>query len=250
MGEPFRRGRIACAHALSFRHCLQLRQDTRVYIRRLREAAAAEAQPHHRMALGPVVAGVDVQPHEQLLAALEQFLQCIQEQALAEPAGPRQEVVLAFIEQALDVGRLVDIVAVLLAQLAEGLHADRQSAFRHQPILPHRVAAQNRRGRIIATTPYRSSTAPMMARVRVGAVSHHPSLFEPSRISPASAFNVRPSPTRCLPAPVPWPRILPPDRSAGATWAAPLHASARTARSEWRDLARRRGLHAFRRQLR
>ena len=39
------------------------------------------------MALGPVAAGVDVQPGEQLLAALEQLLQRIEEQALAEPAG-------------------------------------------------------------------------------------------------------------------------------------------------------------------
>ena len=43
--------------------------------------------PHHRMALRPVVAGVDVQAREQLLAALEQFLQGVQEQALAESAG-------------------------------------------------------------------------------------------------------------------------------------------------------------------
>ena len=39
------------------------------------------------MALGPVVAVVDVQPSEQFLAAFEQLLQRIQGQALAEPAG-------------------------------------------------------------------------------------------------------------------------------------------------------------------
>ena len=49
----------------------------------------------------------------------------------------------AFVDQALDVGRLVDVVAVLLAQLSERLDADRQSAFRHPPIVPHRVVARN-----------------------------------------------------------------------------------------------------------
>ena len=65
---------------------------------RIPEVAAAEAQPHHRMALRPVVAGMDVQPREQLLAALEQLLQRVQEQALAEAPRPRQEVVCAFVK--------------------------------------------------------------------------------------------------------------------------------------------------------
>ena len=50
-------------------------------------ASAAEAEPHHRMALGPVVAGVDVQTREQFFVALEQLLQRVQKQALAEAAG-------------------------------------------------------------------------------------------------------------------------------------------------------------------
>ena len=127
----------------------ELLHDVRFQHVRAGEAAAAEAQSHHRMALGPVVAGVDVQPREQFFAALEQLLQRVQEQALAESAGARQEVVGALVEQALDVGRLVDVVAVLLAQLAERLDADRQSAVRHQPILPHRVVAQNRGGAVV-----------------------------------------------------------------------------------------------------
>ena len=98
---------------------------------RLAKVAAAEVQPHHRMPLRPVVAVVDVEPREQLLVALEQLLQRVQEQALAEPPRARQEVVLALVEQPLDVGRLVDVVAVLLAQLAEGLQPDRQSAPDH-----------------------------------------------------------------------------------------------------------------------
>ena len=59
------------------------------------------------------MASVDVQAREQLLAAREQLLERVQEQALAEAARARQEVVLAFVEQALDVVRLVDVVAVL-----------------------------------------------------------------------------------------------------------------------------------------
>ena len=39
------------------------------------------------MALGPVVAGVDVQTREQFFVALEQLLQRVQKQALAEAAG-------------------------------------------------------------------------------------------------------------------------------------------------------------------
>ena len=51
----------------------------------------------------------------------------------------------AFVDQALDVRRLVHVVAVLLPQLAEGLDADRQSAFRHLLILPRRAAPRNPR---------------------------------------------------------------------------------------------------------
>ena len=46
---------------------------------------------------------------------------------------------LASVEQPLDLGCLVDVVAVLLTHFAEGLHADRQSAPDHAPILPPRA---------------------------------------------------------------------------------------------------------------
>ena len=51
------------------RETIQLRHHVRVQGGRLREGAAAEAQPHHRVALRPVVAVVDVEPGEQLLAS-------------------------------------------------------------------------------------------------------------------------------------------------------------------------------------
>ena len=113
------------------RETVQLRHYVLVQRGRFREAAAAEVQPHHRMALRPVVTVVEVQPREQLLVALEQLLQRVQEQALAEPPRARQKVVLALVEQPLYVGRLVHVVAVPLAQLAEGLHPDRQPALDH-----------------------------------------------------------------------------------------------------------------------
>ena len=81
---------------------------------------------------------MDVESLEQRLVALEQLLERVQEQALAEPPRPRQEVVLALGDQPFDEGSLVDVVAVLLPHLAEGLDADRQPALGHKPIIPSR----------------------------------------------------------------------------------------------------------------
>ena len=103
---------------------LQLESHVLVQTGGLLEAAGGEVEAHHRMALRPVVCGVEVEPCEQFLAALEHFLEGVQEQALAEAARPRQEVVRAFVEQALE-GRLVDVVTVPFPQLAERLQADR-----------------------------------------------------------------------------------------------------------------------------
>ena len=72
-------------------------------------SAAAEVEPHDRVAHRTVPAVVDMQPREQRLVTLEQFLQRVEEQALAEAAGTRQEVVTAFAEQACDVRRLVHV---------------------------------------------------------------------------------------------------------------------------------------------
>ena len=98
---------------------------------RLLEVVAAEIEPHHRMARRPVPAIVDVEPLEERLAALEELLQGIQEQAFAEAPRARQEVVRAFIEQPFDIGRLVHVVAVRLPHFAEGLHTDGQAAPGH-----------------------------------------------------------------------------------------------------------------------
>ena len=106
----------------------QLLHDARLKEARLFEIAGAEAEPQHRVADRPVVAAVDVQTVEQRLVALEQLLQCVEEQALAEAPGAREEVVGAFLDQPPDVGGLVDVVAALLTDRAEGLDADGQLA--------------------------------------------------------------------------------------------------------------------------
>jgi len=101
----------------------------------LAEVAAGGVQPYHQMPNRPVVAVVDVEPLEQGLVALEEFLQRIQEQALAEPPRARQEVARTLVEQPLDVGGLVHVVAVPLAQLARRLHADGHPEPLHRVIL-------------------------------------------------------------------------------------------------------------------
>ena len=110
----------------------QLRHRAGAHVPRLAEVSAAEVEPHDGMAQRPVPAVVDVQSREQRLVALEQLLQGVQQQALAEAPRARQEPVLALVQQAGDEAGLVDVVAVLLAQLAEGLQADGESAPVHR----------------------------------------------------------------------------------------------------------------------
>ena len=83
------------------------------------------------MADRPVPPVVDGQAAKQRLAALEQLLQRVEEQALAEPPRPRKEVAASLVRQALRVAGLVDVIAVLLPKRAEGLDADGKLASRH-----------------------------------------------------------------------------------------------------------------------
>ena len=112
-------------------HDAQLRRHFRPHVFGRLVLAAAEVEANDRMACRPVPVLVDVQPLEERFVALEQLLAGVEEQALAEAPGPRQEVVLALVEQPPDVRGLVDVVAVLLADLAEGLDAYGESAFGH-----------------------------------------------------------------------------------------------------------------------
>ena len=91
----------------------------------LLEVAGSEAQAQHRMAHRPIPVLVDVEALEEPLVAFEQLLQRIQEQALAEAPRAGEEVVSTGVQQSPDVGGLVDVVAVVLPDLAEGLNADR-----------------------------------------------------------------------------------------------------------------------------
>ena len=99
-----------------------------MHIPRLAEVSAAEVESHDGMTFGPVPAIVDVQTAEQRLITLEKLLQRVQQQALAEAPRARKEVVLALVQETDDETGLVDVVAILLAQLAEGLQPDRQPA--------------------------------------------------------------------------------------------------------------------------
>ena len=72
----------------------------------------------------PVPTVVNGQPREQRLVALEQFLERVQEQALAKTPGTRQEVMRSLVEQPADIGGFIDVVAVLLPNFAKGLNAD------------------------------------------------------------------------------------------------------------------------------
>ena len=67
---------------------------------------------------------MDGEAPEEHFVALAQFLARVQEQALAEPPRSGQKEMLALVEHPPDVGGLVDVVAVLLANLAEILHTD------------------------------------------------------------------------------------------------------------------------------
>ena len=126
--EALRRRVVTHRHPGVFRGGGQLRHRARVHVPGLAEVSGAEVEAHDGMAHRPVPAIVNVEPGEQRLVALEQLLEGVEEQALPEAPRARQEVVLALVQQPRDEARLVDVVAVLLAELAEGLQADGEAA--------------------------------------------------------------------------------------------------------------------------
>ena len=110
---------------------------------------------------------------EQLFASLEQFLQRVHQQGLAEPARTRQEIVIAPFDEAAQMLRLVDVVAVPRPDLPEGGHADRKHASRHPSKVGSRAGAVKesavaRRLRRAAATPARTTNL----RGRLGAAIH------------------------------------------------------------------------------
>ncbi len=106
------------------------------------EIAPAEADPHDRMTYRPVPLAVHGEAPEQLLASLEQLLQRVHQQGLAEPARTRQKIILTTLDKAAHMVRLVDVVAVHLPpDFPEGGQADRQHAFRHSKRVGRRAGA-------------------------------------------------------------------------------------------------------------
>ena len=134
--EPLRPGDVLRCQARSALQRIQLRHQVPVQVSRCPIIAAAEIETQDRIANGPVPVAVNGKPLEQRLVALEQLLQRVEEQALAEAARTGEEVVLALFHQPPHVGRLVDVVAALLPDLAEGLDADGQLASGHRRTLP------------------------------------------------------------------------------------------------------------------
>ena len=167
MPEAGRRGVVAGLDPGSPLDGVELRHRLAGQEVRILEASATEVQPQHRMADRPVPAAMDVQPLEQRLVALEQLLQGVQEEALAEAARAGEEIMLAFLGEPCGVGGLVDVVAAFLADLAEGLDADGQLASgAHEGCLPHRRCPGVNRGRRLWGPAGRPATAQSASRVR------------------------------------------------------------------------------------
>ena len=85
---------------------------------------AAEAEMDDGMLVGPVPLAVDGEPPEQRLIAGEQFAQRVEQQAFAETAGAREEVIPPLAHELVDQGRLVHIIATRFPESLEILDAD------------------------------------------------------------------------------------------------------------------------------
>ena len=109
------------------------------------EIAPAEADPHDRIARRPVPPVVYGEAPEQFLASLEQLLQRVHQKGLAEPARTRQEIVLAPLDEAARMVRLVDVVAVHPPDLPEGGKAGRKHASRHPDRMGRRAGVVKRK---------------------------------------------------------------------------------------------------------
>ena len=89
---------------VTFDH-FQLREDAALEILRI-NVLPPEAESHHRMGGRPGPVSVNIQTPIQYLVSLEQGLQRIQQEALAEPAWPGQETIVALVDQFPDEGVL------------------------------------------------------------------------------------------------------------------------------------------------
>ena len=131
VGEALRPGVVDRVDSGASLSAAELRHQARFHVARYLEVAAAEVEPHDRMPHRPVPTIKGRQPLEKLAAALEKFLQRVEEQALAEAPWAREEVMLALLRHAQRVGGLVHVVAATRADITEGLEPDRQEAPGH-----------------------------------------------------------------------------------------------------------------------
>ena len=109
---------------------VQLRGDIARQVARL-VVLAVKAETDYRMGLRPVPMLVDEKPPEQPFAACEQFVQRVQQQALAEAARSGEEIVAALAHQVADERGLVNVIAVVVPDSPQGLNADREPATVH-----------------------------------------------------------------------------------------------------------------------
>ena len=174
--QPCRQRTRPGAHSRAFLGGLELGVHVGAQPVGIAEHPAAEVEAQHRMAHRPVPAATYGEAVEQLLATLEQLLDGVEKQALAESPRPRQEVVRAPVDQPGDVGRLVDVVAAVLADLAKGLYADRQAA----PGRPRTLPALEAPLRVTVAHPPHGAPPPVLSRLgdlrmpqRLGGVTLH-----------------------------------------------------------------------------
>ena len=120
--EALRAGLVAQPHSGASANAVQLRSQVDMQVARAPEVPLAEAEAHDGMADGPVPALVGAQSFEECPIALEQLLQSVQEEALAEASRPRQKVMCPLLDKPHGNAGLVDVTAVVLAKRAERLY--------------------------------------------------------------------------------------------------------------------------------
>ena len=119
--EALRAGLVTQLHSGAPANAVQLRSQVDMQVARALEVPLAEAKAHDGMTDGPVPALVGAQSLEECPIALEQLLQRVQEEALAEASRPRQKVMRPLLDKPQGKSGLVDITAAVLAELAERL---------------------------------------------------------------------------------------------------------------------------------
>ena len=128
LGEPAAHAAVPADDAQAALVVVQDLEDALLQPLGAGQPAPAEADAHDRMALRPVPARFSRQPGKQRPVALEQLLERVHQQTLAEAARPAQEEGLAGLDQVDRHARLVHVVVAALAHLAQVLDADRQLA--------------------------------------------------------------------------------------------------------------------------